>query len=239
MLDIIPAIDILDGNVVRLTQGDYSKSQTYAYTPVELAKYYEDHGATRIHLVDLNGAKEGKRVNQSTFEAIRKAVSCQLQLGGGVRNKTSIQSLLNSGINSIIIGSLLTKNLELSLELAEEFPNTLIAGIDSENDIVKVEGWEEASSLTVSNLLSQLNHAPWHSLIATDISKDGMLEGPNLEFLKKLSKETPIPIIASGGVTTSEDIEAITLLKIKGCIIGKALLHNTINIKTLWRQHHG
>lgn len=234
MLQIIPAIDILDGNVVRLTQGDYNKSKTYTFTPVELAKHYEDNGATRIHLVDLNGAKEGKRINQSVFESIRSAVSCDLQLGGGIRNKTSVTELFESGINYIILGSLLTKDINLSLSIAEAFPNRIIAGIDAKDQMVKVEGWGENSNITVESLLSKINHAPWNSVVATDISKDGMLEGPNFEFLKTISKQTPLPIIASGGVTTASDITDLKKAGLFGCIVGKALLHHTINIKTLW-----
>ena len=234
MLQIIPAIDILDGNVVRLTQGDYNKSKNYTFTPVELAKHYENNGATRIHLVDLNGAKEGKRVNQSVFESIRKSVSCELQLGGGIRNKTSVTELFECGINYIILGSLLTKNIDLSLSIANAFPNKIIAGIDAKDQMVKIEGWGENSDITVESLLLKINHAPWNSVVATDISKDGMLEGPNFEFLKTISKQTQLPIIASGGVTTASDITELKKLGLFGCIVGKALLHHTININTLW-----
>lgn len=238
MLQIIPAIDILDGNVVRLTQGDYTKSKTYTFTPVELAKHYEDHGATRIHLVDLNGAKEGKRVNQAVFDSIRNSVSCDLQLGGGIRNEQSVQELFDSGINYIILGSLLTKDLDLSLSIAHKFPNKIIAGIDAKDNMVKVEGWGENSNITVEQLLSKLENAPWHAVVATDISKDGMLEGPNIDFLKTLSTQTKLNIIASGGVTTMSDIDELRSLNIFGCIVGKALLHHTIQINTLWRNSH-
>ena len=238
MLQIIPAIDILDGNVVRLTQGDYTKSKTYTFTPVELAKHYESNGATRIHLVDLNGAKEGKRVNQSVFESIRNAVSCELQLGGGIRNQTSVTELFDCGIDYVILGSLLTKDITLSLSIAEAFPNKIIAGIDAKDQMVKIEGWGENSNITVEALLSKINHAPWNSVVATDISKDGMLDGPNFEFLKTLSTQTPLPIIASGGVTTSSDITLLKKMGLFGCIVGKALLHNTIDINTLWSNTH-
>jgi phosphoribosylformimino-5-aminoimidazole carboxamide ribotide isomerase len=236
MLNIIPAIDILDGKVVRLTQGDYDRSQSYNYTPTELAKYYEDHGATRIHLVDLNGAKEGTLTNKTVFEKIRSSVSCDLQLGGGIRTKESVSQLFEIGINSVIIGSLLTKDFDLATSLPAAFPNKIIAGIDAENNIVKIEGWKKESSITVTSLLSKIEHLPWNSVVATDISKDGMLEGPNLEFLKTLKEHTSLPLIASGGVTVMDDIQHINSLNIFGCIVGKALLHHTIDITKLWSK---
>ena len=230
---VIPAIDILNGKVVRLRQGRYDQIEFYDKSPTEFAKYFEENGIKRIHLVDLDGAKDGKLTNKNIFEEIRKTVTCELELGGGIRSIESAKILLDSGINQLILGSLLIKNPTLAQTIIEEFPNKIIAGIDAKNGEVAIEGWIEGSGKSTKSLLKSLENLPIHSIIYTDIAKDGTLEGPNIAGLLNICEETNLPIIASGGVGTTEHIAAIKNLKnpqIKGIIVGKAILSEKITL---------
>jgi phosphoribosylformimino-5-aminoimidazole carboxamide ribotide isomerase len=235
---IIPAIDILNGKVVRLTQGDYNRVDHYSMNPVDTAKAFQDNGATRIHLVDLDGAKDGHLTNRKTFEAIRKSVSVPLELGGGIRSQENLTTLFDIGIDFLILGSLFIKDPELSLELCNTFPNKIIAGIDAHGENVAIQGWIESSTTTIESLLNTLKDTPLESIIYTDISKDGTLQGPNIHALKNIAQKTHHAIIASGGVGVLDDIKAIQTLPEKniiGCIVGKALLSGKIPLNTLWK----
>ncbi|RAP39213.1 1-(5-phosphoribosyl)-5-[(5-phosphoribosylamino)methylideneamino]imidazole-4-carboxamide isomerase [Candidatus Marinamargulisbacteria bacterium SCGC AAA071-K20] len=237
MFNIIPAIDLLDGKVVRLTQGKYDQVDTYDISPEALVEKYEAAGAKRIHVVDLNGAKDGKLTNAKVIQSIRNQSSVEIECGGGIRNQESVQSLLDLGINYIILGSLLTKDFEKASQLITTFPGKIIAGIDTVDGNVAVEGWIENSGISEDALLSKLNDLPLESVIYTDIKKDGMMMGPNVESLIQFASLSKHPIIASGGVSTLEDI---ALLKeneskgISGCIIGKAILSNSIDINLIF-----
>lgn len=230
---VIPAIDILNGGVVRLTQGRYDQVEFYDRSPVDFAKYFADNGCERIHLVDLDGAKDGTLTNRPVFEAIRKAVPCELELGGGIRTLESANSLLDMGIDQLILGSLLIKNPSLAKTMIQTFPNQIIAGLDAKDGDVAIEGWIEGSGTSTASLLDALAGLPIHSIIYTDIAKDGTLEGPNLAGLEQICTETAFPIIASGGVGTKEHIEAIRRLnndQISGVIVGKAILSEKIRL---------
>ena len=167
---VIPAIDLIDGQVVRLTQGNYNQVTHYPNNPVEVAKSFEDDGATRLHLVDLNGAKEGSTVNLSTIEAIRAATSMAIEVGGGIRTQASIDRYLDMGINQVILGSLLVNNPDLSTELIQAYPHQIIAGLDTKDGFIAVEGWTETSSLTLTDFLQTLSDLPIHSIIFTKIT---------------------------------------------------------------------
>ncbi len=233
---VIPAIDILDGKVVRLTKGDYNQVEHYTDSPVDFAKKFQDQGATRIHLVDLDGAKDGTLTNQKTFEAIRNNVSCQLELGGGIRNQSNVKILFDIGIDYLILGSLFIKNPEESHAICHAHPNKIIAGIDAHGKKVAIHGWLESSAITIHELLKTLEAIPLESIIYTDIAKDGTLEGPNLEALDYVAKLTKHNIIASGGVGTIEhirDIQALPHSNITGIIVGKAILSGKIDLATI------
>lgn len=237
IIPVIPAIDILDGKVVRLTKGDYERRTFYDQDPVALIKSFEAAGAKRIHLVDLNGAKDGTLVNLPIFERIRAASNVQLELGGGIRTIESAKKLIQSGIDFIILGSIFLKDFETSKKIINTFPNQVIAGIDTKKDYVAVEGWLETSHLHISDLIKQISNLPLESIIYTDIDKDGTLAGPNIESLKNIADISPYPIIASGGVGTFKDIEDIRKLKhknISGIIVGKAILNGNIPIDGLF-----
>ncbi len=239
--EIIPAIDILDGQVVRLTQGDYDQVENYATTPEDFAKAFYQAGAKRIHLVDLNGAKEGQLVNLEVFKKIRKTVPCELELGGGIRSYDSVQQLIDIGINYLILGSLLTKQWDLASQWIVKHPLRFIAGVDAKDNTVAIEGWKEASQYQVSDLVIKLNQLPLESIIYTDISKDGTFKGPNLEALTDISTLSTLPIIASGGVGTIDhirSIEKISHLGISGCIVGKAFLSGKISLEDALAPPH-
>ncbi len=241
MFTVIPAIDLLDGKVVRLTQGNYDQVQTYThYSPAQWAKYFEDNGATRIHIVDLNGAKSGKPVNMPAIEAIRKAVSCTLELGGGIRHTPTVAQLIEQGIDYIILGSLLTKEFALASAIIEAYPHKIIAGLDAKNMILAVEGWLEDSKISVLEIIKHLNTLPLNAIIYTDIDKDGTLSGPNLEALVSVANHSKAPVIASGGVGEIAHIQAIQHLhntNIAGCIVGKAALSGKIAIRDLLQMN--
>jgi phosphoribosylformimino-5-aminoimidazole carboxamide ribotide isomerase len=235
--EIIPAIDLLDGQVVRLTQGDYQKVETYQQlSPSEWAKRFTDFGAKRIHIVDLNGAKEGKLANAKAIESIRKATSCKLELGGGVRDFSTVNSLIELGVDWVILGSLLIKNIELSHDLIHAFPQRIIAGLDAKGSDIAIEGWLESSGTSIFSMIETLNNWPIASIIYTDISKDGMLTGPNIDALTQVAHASGHPIIASGGVGTTAHIESVRQLSdkgISGIIVGKALLSGAIDSESI------
>ena len=236
MFEVIPAIDLLDSKVVRLKQGDYNQVTFYDLTPEDLAKKFEDNGATRIHIVDLDGAKDGESKHLKILEKIRKKVSCTIECGGGIRNQEAVKTLLSIGVNELILGSMLVKDFQLSKTIIETFPNKIIAGIDAKDDAVAVEGWIEKSVLSTRDLIKKLNELPLASTIYTDIKKDGMLNGPNIDHLKHYAPISSHPLIASGGVTTLNDIEQIkTIPNVQGCIVGKAILDNKIKLSEIFK----
>jgi phosphoribosylformimino-5-aminoimidazole carboxamide ribotide isomerase len=237
MFKVIPAIDILNGKVVRLTKGDYNRVDHYDYTPAELAKEYESNGATRIHIVDLDGAKDGKLTNLDKLKEIRNTVQCELEFGGGVRSQETVQTLLDIGINYVVLGSLLIKDPETALNIIKKYPGKIIAGIDANNDMVAVEGWIETSAITIESIIKILEKHDVESIVYTDIAKDGTLEGPNFESLSKVARITNIPIIASGGVSNLADVKKLRTMAdsgIKACIVGKAILAGRISLSELF-----
>lgn len=237
--NIIPAIDILEGQVVRLTQGDYDQVTYYEMSPVDCAKKYVDCGASRIHLVDLNGAKEGILINQKVFEDIRQAVDCELELGGGIRNSDSAKQLFDIGINFLILGSVLAKDFKSALTIIRKFPNKIIAGIDTKNGHIVVEGWLEKSPVSTESLILALNEEPVFELICTDVDKDGMMEGPNVPALLRIAALSKHNVIASGGISSLDDIRLLKAYRndgISGCITGKAVLQGAIDLASLWKN---
>jgi phosphoribosylformimino-5-aminoimidazole carboxamide ribotide isomerase len=237
MFDVIPAIDLLDGKVVRLTQGKYDQVDHYDISPEELVEKYEAAGAKRIHVVDLDGAKNGKLGNATVISNIRKRCKCLIECGGGIRNKDSVQGLLDLGIDLIILGSLLTKDFSEASRIISHFPKKIIAGVDTLDGKVAIQGWTEDSGISENDLINELNELPVESIIHTDIKKDGMMMGPNVESLVHFSTLSKHPIIASGGVRSIEDINHLQSFEkegISGCIIGKAILSNELPLTSLF-----
>lgn len=233
-MNVIPAIDILEGRCVRLFQGDYAQSQTFSENPVEVARQWVNEGATMLHLVDLDGAKTGHPVNLKTLEAIVKAVDVPCQVGGGMRDREAVTSVLNLGVQRAILGTVAVEQPQLVAELCGEFPGRIIAGIDARNGKVATKGWLETSEVLATDLAHQMAQLGAAAIIYTDIHRDGTLAGPNLEALRELASAIAIPVIASGGVSSITDLLSLLALEpvgVKGAIVGKALYTGDISLK--------
>lgn len=232
-MEVIPAIDLLEGRCVRLYKGDYAQSQVYSHNPVETAKMWADQGATRLHLVDLDGAKAGKVVNLSAIEAITNAVSIPIEVGGGIRDRSSVIQLFSLGVQWAILGTVAVEQPDLVQGLCEQFPHQIMVGIDARNGLVAIRGWLETSQILAPQLATQMQELGAAAIIYTDINRDGTLQGPNLEALRGLTSAISIPVIASGGVGSVTDL--LTLLSLEhqgvtGVIVGKALYTGDISL---------
>lgn len=231
---ILPAIDIKDGNCVRLFKGDFSTAEKVAADYMETAKGFEKAGASWIHMVDLDGAKEGRPVNTQIYKDVAKKTSLKVEVGGGIRNIDTIRQYLSMGISRVIIGSAALKNPELVKEAVLNFGSEKIAvGIDSKNGMVAAEGWLESSDVHYIQLAKEMIKIGVRYFIVTDISKDGTLSGVNALQLKELSEAVGAAcnIIASGGVHTIEDIIACKKLGLYGTICGKSIYKGTLDLR--------
>ncbi|MEH2322550.1 MAG: 1-(5-phosphoribosyl)-5-[(5-phosphoribosylamino)methylideneamino]imidazole-4-carboxamide isomerase [Nostoc sp.] len=237
-MDVIPAIDLLEGRCVRLYQGDYDRSQVFSDNPADVAKQWVDQGAARLHIVDLDGAKAGKIVNLGAIEAIAHAVSVPIEIGGGLRDRTSVQQVFNLGIQWAILGTIAVEQPQLVQQLCEEFPGQIIIGIDARNGRVATRGWLETSEVLATQLAVQMQELGAAAIIYTDIHRDGTLIGPNLEALRELAAVISIPIIASGGVSSLTDLLSLLALEpqgVTGVIVGRALYTGDILLKEALR----
>lgn len=228
---IFPAIDIKDNKCVRLLQGDFNKVNIYGDDPSQMAKKWEEKGAEFIHIVSLNGARREGDINDDSIKKIIQSVKIPIQIGGGVRDEKRIEDLLDMGVNRVIIGSMAVKNKELLKDLVKKYKEKIVVSIDAKNGKVAIEGWEEVSSLDSVELCKELEEIGVKTIVYTDISKDGMMIGPNFNIYEKLSKETSLDIIASGGVTTLEDVKKLNVMNLYGAIIGKSLYENKIELE--------
>lgn len=228
---IFPAIDIKENKCVRLLQGDFDKVNIYGDDPSAMAKRWEDKNAQFIHIVSLNGARGEGKVNDESIKKILSTVNIPIQIGGGIRSQERVQELLNMGVNRVIVGSIAIKNKELLKKLVKKYKEKIVVSIDAKNGKVAVQGWEEISDVDSIKLCKELEQIGVKTIVYTDISKDGMMIGPNFNIYEKLSQETNLDIIASGGVTTIEDIKRLKDMDLYGAIIGKALYENKIELK--------
>ncbi|NET44345.1 1-(5-phosphoribosyl)-5-[(5-phosphoribosylamino)methylideneamino]imidazole-4-carboxamide isomerase [Okeania sp. SIO2B3] len=232
-MKIIPAIDILDGRCVRLYQGDYQRTQVFNDNPVDVAKRWVDEGATKLHLVDLDGAKAGQPVNQRTIEAIIKAVDVPIQLGGGLRNYSTVASVLALGVKQAILGTVAVERPQLICNLCQEFPGQIIVGIDAKDGKVATKGWLETSEVSATDLARQMAKLKVAAIVYTDIRRDGTLKGPNIQSLRELAAVINIPIIASGGISSITDLLSLLALEpmgVEGAIVGRALYTGDISL---------
>lgn len=233
-MDVIPAIDLLDGQCVRLYQGDYQKSQVFNENPVDVARQWADQGASWLHIVDLDGAKTGKLVNLQAIEAIAQTVSVRIQVGGGLRDRASVAQLLNLGVQRVILGTIAVEQPQLVAQLCQEFPGQIVVGIDARNGRVATRGWLETSEVLATVLAQQMQELGAAAIIYTDIHRDGTLQGPNLAALRELAAEISIPIIASGGISSVTDLLSLLALEplgVTGVIVGRALYNRDISLK--------
>ncbi len=233
-MEIIPAIDLLKGNCVRLTQGDYKKVTQFNPDPKAQALTWQSKGATRLHLVDLDAARTGEPINDLSIKSITSALQIPVQLGGGVRTIERAEELLNYGLDRVILGTVAIEKPKLVKQLARKHPGRIIVGIDSKEGKVATRGWINQSETRATDLAESLNGSGVEAIISTDISTDGTLEGPNLEALKEIASVSEIPIIASGGVGSIADLLALLPLEaygVNGIIIGRALYDGAIDLQ--------
>lgn len=231
---IIPAIDIIGGKCVRLTKGDYSTQKIYSENPVDMAKMFEDNDIKFLHVVDLDGAKSKQIVNYKTLEMLSSKTGLQIDFGGGIKSETDIKTAFECGAKQITVGSVAAQNPELMLEwLVKYGAEKIILGADCKNRMIATNGWLESSSLDVVEFIKEFNKNGGTYSIVTDIDKDGMLQGPAFGLYEEILNETTISLIASGGITTIEDLQKLKKLGCEGAIIGKAIYEGTINLKEL------
>jgi phosphoribosylformimino-5-aminoimidazole carboxamide ribotide isomerase len=232
-MDVIPAIDLLDGRCVRLYQGDYQRSQIFSDSPLEVARQWLEEGATRLHLVDLDGAKQGKPVNLPLVAQIVREIPLPVQVGGGLRDRQSVATLLDLGVEQVILGTIAVQQPIIVEQICQEFPGQIIVGIDARQGQVAIKGWEETSSVRATDLARQMEARGVAAIIFTDIQRDGTLEGPNLASLREIAGSVKIPIVASGGVSSLTDILSLLALEplgVTGVIVGRALYTGDLSL---------
>ncbi|MEW6140477.1 MAG: 1-(5-phosphoribosyl)-5-[(5-phosphoribosylamino)methylideneamino]imidazole-4-carboxamide isomerase [Thermodesulfobacteriota bacterium] len=232
---IIPAIDLKDGKCVRLRQGRMDSSSIFNDDPAGQASHWENLGARRIHVVDLNGSIHGAPVNLAHVQAIVRAVQAPVQVGGGIRNADTIAAYLDAGVDTVILGTLAVKHPESVLEYLARFPGKIAVGIDARNGLVAVEGWTESSGVRAGDLAARFADAGPTCYIYTDIERDGMMQGPNLHATRQFARETSVPVILSGGISSYQDIAGASSLApdgVVGIIIGRALYEGKVELQT-------
>ena len=232
-MEVIPAIDLLDGKCVRLYQGDYQRSEIFNDNPVTVARSWAEQGATRLHVVDLDGAKEGKTTNLAAIEAIVAAISIPVQVGGGLRDRAGIARLLNLGVQRCIVGTVAVEQPELVQQLCQEFPEQIVVGIDAREGKVATRGWLETSEILATDLAQRMAKAGAAAIIYTDIHRDGTMSGPNRSALRELATVIDIPVIASGGVSSLTDLLSLLALEplgVTGAIVGRAIYTGDVNL---------
>jgi len=234
-MEIIPAIDLINGKCVRLTEGDYSRKTEYAQSPLEIAKQYQDHGIKRLHLVDLDGAKQGKVVNWQIAEQLALHTDLVIDFGGGVKTAAEVERIIDLGIEYVVVGSVAAKQPEVFADWIVRFgPNRFMLGADVRNEMIMVSGWLEKSSLSLMPFLETQINQGISNVFCTDISKDGKLEGPAVDLYRKIKLAFPaFNLIASGGVSSMDDIHALAMAGCNGVIIGKAIYEGRISIQDL------
>ena len=232
-MQIWPAIDLRDGKCVRLVQGDYERETVFGNDPVQMAEKWLNQGATCLHLVDLDGARDGKATNFSAIEAIVSRVGIPCEVGGGIRDEQTIRSLVDIGVDRLVIGTKAIKEPDWFDQMIELFPNRLVLGIDARDGKVATDGWLETSEIDATELAQKYDSKPIVSIVYTDIARDGMLTGPNLEAMAAMKKSVRVPVIASGGVSSKSDITDLASLGMDGCIVGRALYEGTFELSEI------
>ena len=230
-MQLYPAIDMKNGQCVRLRQGAFKDITIYSDAPEKVAAHWQEKGASFLHLVDLDGALAGYSVNEEVIRRIAGTVSIPIEIGGGIRSKEAVERMLDLGVRRVIIGTKAAEHPEFLRDMVRTFgEEAIVAGVDAKDGMVAVEGWEKVSSLTASDLCLTMKEYGVRHIVYTDISRDGMLSGPNVEATRKLTEETGLDIIASGGVSCMEDLKCLHEAGIRGAIIGKALYENRIDL---------
>lgn len=228
---IYPAIDLYEGKAVRLFKGDYAQMTVYSDNPAEVAKGFAAVGAKHIHLVDLEGAKKGEPANLETIEKIIASADLFVEVGGGIRNMQTIESYLSIGVDRVILGTAAVTDPAFLEEALKTYGEKIAVGVDIKDGYVAIKGWTEKSSVTAEDFFARMEKLGVKTVICTDISRDGAMKGTNRELYKALSETYAIDLIASGGVSTMEDVKALADMKLHGAIIGKAYYIGAIDLK--------
>ena len=231
-MHLFPAIDLRNGQVVRLTQGDYDRQTTYEADPVEQAKRFKDAGATWLHVVDLDGARTGKLTHAGLIEKMCSQTGLKVEVGGGVRTESVIDTLLNAGVARVVVGTAALKNWDWFEGLMGNptYRGRLVLGLDAKQGHVTTDGWEQTGEQTALEVAKAVTDWPLAAIVYTDIATDGTLQGPNIPATREIAEATDVPVVASGGVGTLDDLRALKELPIQGAIVGKALYEDAFTI---------
>ena len=230
-MQVWPAIDLRGGRCVRLAQGDYRRETVYDADPAAVARRLVDEGAECLHLVDLDGARDGAPANLSTISAILKAVDVPCELGGGIRSEETIRELLELGLARLVVGTRALAEPDWLRAMCRTFPQRIVLGIDAREGRVATHGWLQTSEVAATELAAQFASEPLAAIIYTDIATDGMLSGPNVPEMAAMQKAVALPVVASGGVSRAEDVAALAEIPMAGCIIGKALYEGRLSLR--------
>jgi len=230
-MEIIPAVDIKDGRCVRLYQGDYSQETVFSEDPVAVALGWQAQGASRIHLVDLDGAASGEICNRAVVEAILKRINLPVQLGGGIRDEATVSSLLGIGVDRVILGTVAVEQPELVERLCDKFGEAIVVGIDARDGHVAIHGWQKGTGVSALELCRRMADMGVRRLIYTDIKRDGTLTGPDFKAIAELVGSLDLPVIAAGGISTLGHLRKLGGLGVEGAIVGKALYTGDIDLR--------
>jgi phosphoribosylformimino-5-aminoimidazole carboxamide ribotide isomerase len=232
-MQVYPAIDLRGGQCVRLRQGDYQQETVFGADPAAMARRWVDDGATYLHLVDLDGAKAGHPVNGPSIRAVAETAGVPCQLGGGLRAREHIAEAIGWGVARVIVGTRALQSPAWLEEMCGEFPDRIVLGIDAKNGRVATQGWLDVSEMTALDLARSLAHLRLAALVYTDISRDGMMQGANVEAMAEMARSVPISVIASGGVTTLQDVRRLADAGLAGCIVGRALYEGQLSLREI------
>ena len=237
---IIPAIDLKDGKCVRLFKGEEDQVTVFSDHPAEIAQKWEEAGAKWIHVVDLDGAFSGKPINLNVIKSIVDSVSCPVQLGGGIRNIDTVREYIGIGVKRIILGTAAFNDEEFLRNACQEFPDEIAVGVDTKNGKIAVKGWTEVIDQDTQEVLENLKDAGVSVVLNTNIDRDGTMEGINIESAQKFIEESPIPVIASGGIATMQDLEKLSSIEhlgLYGAILGKSIYTGSINLEEAIKRY--
>jgi len=238
---IIPAIDLRDGKCVRLIQGDFGKATIYSGNPLDVARRWEDQGAERIHIVDLDGSRTGSPQNRKAIETIVTQTDVPIQVGGGIRDRATVEAYLDVGVSRVIVGTIALQHPDFVSGICSDFSGKIILGLDARDNRVAIQGWLEETDRSPVAIAKSYEGCGLDAIVFTDISRDGMEMGTNVESTRELAESVDIPIIASGGVAGMEDIERLMAVEasgIMGVIVGKALYSGTISLQDAIKRAH-
>jgi phosphoribosylformimino-5-aminoimidazole carboxamide ribotide isomerase len=230
-MQIWPAIDIRGGRCVRLQQGDYDRETVFDDNPVDVAQQWVHQGAECLHLVDLDGARDGQIVNRTVIAEVVSSVDVPCQLGGGIRDEASIKTLLDLGVRRLVLGTKAIEDADWFRRMAQNYPDQLVLGIDARNGSVATDGWLKTSETSAIELAKLFESEPIVAIVYTDIARDGMLKGPNFDAMAGMKSAVNCPVIASGGVATRDDVRQLAEVGMDGCIIGRALYEGRVSLR--------